>query len=215
MTLAQEKQLVEEARKDAEKFGQLFDYYYQQIFDYVLRRVGDVALAQDITSNVFYKAYKKLWQFKWRGLPFVAWLYRIAGNEVKSHYRKSSSNFISLNELKEETGYEVAGKEDLEQELLNAELELEKHFDFLRIKREIEQLDTKYQEVIHLKFFEKLKINEMSRVLNKKPGTIKSLVSRGLSKLRRNLEQDPQEYITDLKALKPEFKFVPALLEKK
>lgn len=214
MTLEQERQLVEQARKDPDKFGVLFDKYYQQIFDYTIRRVGDVAVAQDLSSTVFYKAYRKLWQFKWRGLPFVAWLYRIASNEVKSYYRKSSAHMISLDDLKEDVGFEVVGKENLEHELLKAELELEKHFDFLRVMREIEKLDTKYQEVIHLKFFEQMKIKEMSQVLGKKPGTIKSLVSRGLSKLRHNLSQDPQEFVTDLKALKPEFKFVPAFMQK-
>lgn len=215
MTLAQEKKLVDEARKNPDKFGVLFDRHYQQIFDYVLRRVGDVPTAQDIASTVFYKSYKNLWQFKWRGVPFVAWLYRIASNEVKSYYRKAGNNLISIENLEEESGFEVTGKENLEQELLNAELELEKHFDFLRIQKQIEQLDEKYQEVLHLKFFEKMKIKEMSKALNKKPGTIKSLVSRGLAKLRANVEADPQEFVTNLKELKPSFRFVPAISDKK
>lgn len=215
MTLNEEKQLVELARKNPEKFGVLFDKYYQQIMDYVLRRVGDVPLAQDITSTVFYKAYQKLWQFKWRGLPFVAWLYRIASNEIKSYYRQANSNVVSLDDLREEVGFEVAGKEDLEKELLNAEIELEKHYDFLKIQKEIKKLDSKYQEVLHLKFFEQMKIREMSKVLNKKPGTIKSLISRGLAKLRKNIAKDPQVFVTDLNQLKPQFKFVPAFLTKK
>lgn len=210
MTLTQEKQLVDEARKNPDAFGKLFDRHYQQIFDYVLRRVGDVPVAQDVASTVFYKAYKNLWQFKWRGVPFVAWLYRIASNEIKSYYRKAGNNLVSIQDLEEEVGFEVSGKENLEEELLNAELELEKHYDFLRIRKEIEKLDKKYQEVLHLKFFEKKKINEMSVILGKKPGTIKSLVSRGISKLRDNLTATPEEFVTDLGALKPNFKFVPA-----
>jgi len=215
MTLTEEKKLVDSARKDPDKFGVLFDLHYQQIFDYVLRRVGDVPIAQDVASTTFYKAYKNLWQFKWRGVPFVAWLYRIASNEIKSYYRKSGNNLISIQDLEEDIGFEVTGKEDLELELVNAEIELEKHFDFLRIQKEIEKLDEKYQEVLHLKFFEKMKIKEMSLALNKKPGTIKSLVSRGLSKLREKLTEEPEEFVTDLQALEPNFKFVPALSESK
>lgn len=215
MTLTQEKKLVDQARKDPDKFGVLFDTHYQQIFDYSVRRVGDVAIAQDIASTTFYKAYKNLWQFKWRGVPFVAWLYRIASNEIKSYYRKSGNNLISIQDLEEESGFEVSGKENLEQELLDAELELEKHFDFLRIQKEIEKLDEKYQEVLHMKFFEKMKIKEMSLALNKKPGTIKSLVSRGLAKLRANMEKSPEEFVTDLKSLKPNFKFVPVFSKTK
>lgn len=214
MTLEQERQLVEAARKDPNQFGKLFDMYYQQIFDYIVRRVGDVPTAQDLASTVFYKAYQKLWQFKWRGLPFVAWLYRIASNEIKSHFRNQSSKIVSLNELKEEVGYEVADDQDLEAELLNAELALERHFDFLMLRKQLAQLDVKYQEVLHLKYFEKKKIDQISQILNKKPGTIKSLISRGLARLRKTMVKQP-EMVTDLKALKPSFKFVPALLTQK
>ena len=215
MTLTDEKKLVDAARRDPDKFGELFNNHYQQIFDYVVRRVGDVAVAQDVSSTVFYKAYKNLWQFKWRGVPFVAWLYRIAGNEIKSYYRKSGNNLLSIQDLEEESGFEVSGKENLEQELVNAEIELEKHFDFLKIQREIEKLDEKYQEVLHLKFFEKMKIKDMSKALNKKPGTIKSLISRGLAKLRTNVDTRPTTYVTDLSALKPLFKFVPTFSKSK
>lgn len=209
MTLNEEKKIVEAARTNPDKFGVLFDEYYQNIFDYSLRRVKDVAVAQDITSTVFFKAYKKLWQFKWRGVPFVAWLYRIASNEIKSYYRSAGTNLISLNNLKEDVGFEVAGKENLEAELVQAEYELEKHYDLRRITNEIDQLDDKYREVLHLKYFGKMKIREISDHLNKKPGTVKSLISRGLAKVRDKLDAD-QVFVTDLNALQPDFKFVPA-----
>jgi len=72
MDLDYEKQLVKKAKKDPEAFGELFDEYYKTIFNYVLRRVADVAVAQDIASTVFFKAFSKIWQFEWRGVPFVA-----------------------------------------------------------------------------------------------------------------------------------------------
>ena len=66
------------------------------------------------------------------GAAVVAWLYRIAGNEIKSYYRKSGNNLLSIQDLEEESGFEVSGKENLEQELVNAEIELEKTLRLLK-----------------------------------------------------------------------------------
>lgn len=196
LTLNQEKALIEQARKDPEGFGKLFDYYYNDILNYCIRRTEDVALAQDIASTVFFKAYKKLWQFKWQGLPFIAWLYRIANNEIKSHYRKSSSFHSSLEEMREEAGFEPSVMDDVEEEIIAAEEKLERHQQFLEVKEQMDLLDPKYQEVLHLRFFQKLKIDQIAQVLNKKPGTVKSLVSRGLAKLRHQVETE-QEQVYD------------------
>lgn len=190
--LFEEKLLIEEARRDPDKFGILFDRYYQPIFNYCLRRVADVAVAQDVSSEVFYKAYKKLWQFQWKGLPFVAWLYRIANNEIKSYYRKGKRIVVSVEELREESGYEPADMADVEAELVEAEEKLLRYGKFLEVKKEIGKLDYKYQEVLHLRFFENLKIREIGEVLGKSPGTVKSLVSRGLSRLRSVVEREDE-----------------------
>ncbi len=184
MDLKEEKRLVDEARSDPEKFGQLFDLYYDKIFNYCVRRVGDVAIAQDVTSTTFFKAYKKLWQFKWKGVPFVAWLYRIAGNEIKSFYRSKKNNLMSLDELREVAGFEPADETDVEQECIDAQEEVERHEKFLEVKEAIDEMDEKYREVLYLRFFEEKKIAEIGEILGKKQGTVKSLVSRGLSKLR-------------------------------
>ena len=187
MDLDQERVIIEASRKDPEKFGLLFDKYYETILNYVVRRVGDVAVAQDITSTVFMKAYKKMWQFRWRGLPFVAWLYRIASNEIKTYYRKGVDGLLSLEELKEESGFEPSELQNVEEELIQAEEKLQEHKQFLLVQQEIAQLDPKYQEVLHLRFFENKKIREIGDILGKNTGTVKSLVSRGLKKLRENI----------------------------
>ena len=80
MDLEQEKELVERAKNDTEAFGKLYDRHYSQIFGYVLRRTASIEIAQDVTSEVFFKALKNLGQFHWRGTPFPSWLYRIAVN---------------------------------------------------------------------------------------------------------------------------------------
>ena len=83
MDLDKEKELIKKAQKDPEAFTQLYDEYYSQIFGYVLKRVADLMIAQDITSETFFKTLKKLWQFRWKNIPFSAWLYRITNNEIK------------------------------------------------------------------------------------------------------------------------------------
>lgn len=101
MKIDQEQKLVEAAKTDANAFGELYDFYYSKIFNYILRRTGDFELAQDITTAVFMKALDKIQGFTWRGLPFSAWLYRIASNEIADHFR-GKPRTISLEVLMEE-----------------------------------------------------------------------------------------------------------------
>lgn len=191
MQLSTEKQLVEDAKEDPRKFGKLFDAYYQPIFNYVLRRVGETALADELTSNVFFKAFARMDKFEWRGVPYGAWLYRIAGNEVKSHYR-GKKWLLSLDDLREMVGFEPVASEDLEEELVQAQNEFEQQRRFQEMSELIRELPVKYQEVIHLRFFEEKSIRQIAEILEKKEGTVKSLLSRGLSKLRDKCCEDRQ-----------------------
>lgn len=74
MDLEQEKHLIEKAKGDANAFGGLYDQYYARIFGYVLRTTANIPIAEDITSEVFFKALKNIAKFNWRGIPFSAWL---------------------------------------------------------------------------------------------------------------------------------------------
>jgi len=183
MDLSDEKELIKRAQKEPEVFAKLYDKYYPQIFGYILKRVADLEIAQDITSETFFKALKNLWKFRWKNISFSAWLYRIANNEIANYFRKNKKYSISLEKLKEE-GFEPISLHNPESEVLKAQEELKKHQDFLKIQEKISQLPIKYQEVITLRFFEKKKIKEIAEILGKKEGTIKSLLSRGLEKLK-------------------------------
>ncbi|OFZ28924.1 MAG: hypothetical protein A3D92_08035 [Bacteroidetes bacterium RIFCSPHIGHO2_02_FULL_44_7] len=182
--ISSEKDLIARAQRDPQVFGEVFDAYYPAIFGYILRRVGNVQLAEDLTSQVFFKALKKLWQFQWRSLPFSAWLYRIASNEIAYYFRTLHTPTVSLDVLMENEGYEVASEVDVKEELMKAEEDLQRHKDFLVVQKNLAQLPAHYQEVIALRFFEHKKIEEIAMILGKKEGTIKSLLSRGLEKLR-------------------------------
>lgn len=182
VNLEQEKQMVAEARKDSEAFGKIFDAYYSKILNYILKRTGDVALSQDLSSEVFLKAFNKLWQFQFKGVSFGAWLYRIANNEIRMHFR-GKKIIISLEDLFENSGFDIPDS-DLREEILEAEAAFERHEDFLKIQKHIKTLPLQYQEVIALRFFEEKSLLEIAEILGKKEGTIKSLLSRGLQKLR-------------------------------
>lgn len=184
MNLRQEKELVKRAQKDPEVFAELYDEYYSQIFGYVLKRVGNLVIAQDITSETFFRALKKLWQFRWRNISFSAWLYRIANNETANYFRKNKHYSISLDRLAEIGTFEPIALHNPEEELLAAQEELKKHEDFLRIQEKISELPLRYQEVIALRFFQSKKIQEIAEILGRREGTVKSLLHRGLQRLR-------------------------------
>jgi len=179
MNLNEEKELVERAKKDPEAFAKLYDKYYSQIFGYILKRVANLDIAQDVCSETFLKALKNLWKFRWKNISLSFWLYRIANNEIVNFFRKRKHKLVSL----EKTPEPIDGSNP-EIELIEAEDKLKMHRDFLEIQEKISELEIKYQEVITLRFFEKKKIQEIAEILGKKEGTIKSLLHRGLKKLK-------------------------------
>jgi RNA polymerase sigma-70 factor (ECF subfamily) len=184
MDLNEEKELVRQAQKAPDAFAKLYDQYYPKIFGYALRRTANLEVAQDVTSETFFKALKKLWQFQWRNISFSSWLHKIATNEVNQYFRKAEYRMsVSLEELHEQ-GFELISPHDPESELMKAQEELKQHQDFLEIQEKIVRLPAKYQEVIALRFFEKKHINEIAEILGKKEGTIKSLLHRAVEKLR-------------------------------
>jgi RNA polymerase sigma-70 factor (ECF subfamily) len=184
MDLSEEKELVRQAQKSPDAFVQLYDLYYPKIFGYVLRRTANLEAAQDITSETFFNALRKLWQFRWRNISFSAWLYKIATNEINQYFRKAEyKKSASLEELQEQ-GFEPISSHNPESELIEAQEKLEQHQDFLEIQVKIVRLPAKYQEVITLRFFEQKQIKEISEILGKKEGTVKSLLHRAVEKLR-------------------------------
>lgn len=190
MDLGTEQQLIRQAKRDPEAFGCLYDEYYPKIFGYILKRVADIDIAQDITSETFFKAVKNLWQFRWQNVSFSAWLYRIAGNETVNYYRKNRHYAFSLDLLLEQNKIEPVSEDNPEAEIIEAEDNLKKHRDFLKIHKKLSLLDSKYQEVIVLRFFEKKKLCEISKILAKPEGTIKSLLHRSLGKLKRAMGEE-------------------------
>lgn len=188
----EEKELVARAKSDPAAFGQLYDQNYARIFNYVLRRTGNVEIAQDITAETFLKALKNIGGFQWRNISFSAWLYKISTNEVAAYFRKGRYKEVSLNYLRDTKGFDPASSCELEEELIAAQEVLERHEEFLACREEISLLHLKYQEVITLRFFAGKQLKEIGKILNKPEGTVKSLLHRGLGKLKRAMLEEPK-----------------------
>ncbi|MDD5094486.1 MAG: sigma-70 family RNA polymerase sigma factor [Dehalococcoidia bacterium] len=179
MDIKQEKELVGWAQKDPQAFGVLYEQNYALIFGYVLKRVADLQTAEDITSETFLKALDKIGQFRWQNIPFSAWLYRIAGNEIANYFRRNGHYAVPLEAIRQPESLLGASSE-----IIDAEEELKRHEEFLSLQGMIRQLPSKYQEVIALRFFEEKTTSEIADILGKREGTVRSLLSRGLEKLR-------------------------------
>jgi len=186
MGVEEEQKLVEQAKTDQQAFGKLFDLYYTPIVNYVLHRVGDVATAEDLTSVVFFKAWHGLPKFEWRSVPFRAWLYRIASNEVNSYFRQKKTKPSSLEALFDETGFEFPSTIDIEADYMEYEDALQKHKDFQLVHKLVLCLPLKYQEVLVLRYFEKKSLLDIAELTGKKINTVKSLLARGTTKLHKS-----------------------------
>jgi RNA polymerase sigma-70 factor (ECF subfamily) len=189
MDLSGEKKIVEEAKKNPEVFGKLYDEFYKPIFNYILRRTSDIEEAQDLASQTFFKALKGLGEFHWQNISFSAWLYRIATNEVNSFYRKRGSIIrISIDKIPNIPSPDTANN-DFEM----AEKELKDKEEFKKLHQNIQKLSPIYQTIITLRFFEKKKISEICEIVGKPEGTIKSQIYRALEDLREIMEQQTMQ----------------------
>jgi len=184
-----EEKLVKRAQKNPEAFDKLFDEYYDKILRYVIYRTGNAEVARDITSEVFYKAYKNLWRFRIGMAKFSSWIYKIAGNEIIDYFRKNRYEPASLDEIMEKNGIVKFGaRDDLQGEVSRLQEKIEENLVLRKISREMKNLPSKYQEAVALRFLEEKSIEEISKITGKKQGTIKSLISRGISMLRESMQ---------------------------
>ena len=184
--LREEQQLVELSKTDPDAFGRLFELYYDKIFNYSLQRTSNVEVARDITAETFFKALKNIHKFTWNQVSFSSWLYKIATNEIAAYYRKAVYRTTSMEDLQSK-GFDPVSPYNLEEEIIAAQKILQEHKDYLMCSNAIKELPIKYQDVITLRFFADKKISEIAIILDKPEGTIKSLLRRGLEKLKRKI----------------------------
>lgn len=183
MELNEEHLLLQKIKENPEFFGKIFDEFYKPIFNYIFHRVADYDISRDIAADVFLKAYLKISGFNWKGISVLTWLYRIATNEVNYYYRKNKTAKLSF-ELFSEQANMLFEFDDYKTEKQLLEDEVKLNQDFQKAQKALKRLDIKYQEVLSLRYFEKKQVLEIAEILDKKEGTIKSLLSRGLEKLK-------------------------------
>jgi len=184
LTLEREKYLVDRAKASTKAFGELYDMYYHQIYGYALRRTADVELSQDITSAVFYRALRNIRKYHWQGISISHWLFRIANHEIADCYKEKQRWFS----FSRNTPGEQEKEHRYAEETLAAQQEVNRKEDYLDLHNCIKKLGLRYQEVITLKFFEDKDIREISLILDKPEGTVKSLLHRGVEQMRKLLE---------------------------
>ena len=173
----EEEMLVRAARGDREAFGALYEHYVERIFNYVYYRTGNLHDAEDLSARVFQRAMNHIHNYTDRGVPFSAWLYRIAHNLVANWHRdRSRKQEIALSELPV-----VPSSEE------RPEAVLVRSQDQDSLMRLIRQLPAERQTLLILKFVEDLSHAEIGQIMGRSEGAVKSLYHRTLLALRDQL----------------------------
>jgi len=173
-----EASLVELAKRDPEAFGELYERNVDRIYNYVYYRVGNVPDAEDLTARTFHQALSHIQRYENQGLPFVAWLYRIAHNQVANYHRASNRwKVTSLDEV------ELSSKPADRPDRVAEENERRRAL-WAAIRRQPEER----QRLLILKFVERLSNEEIGRLMGRTESSIKSLYFRTLRALKADLE---------------------------
>ncbi len=189
-----ERDLVLKAKKDPEAFGVLFDFYYPIIYKFVFKRVGNIDLAQDITSEIFFQVLKNLWRFRFKGIPFKSWLFKIALVQIAKYY-KMKSKYLEL------TLENIPQVQARESSSADYEIKIQEQVDldnqvFEIVHKAMLNLSENQYAVVSLRFFEKKKIREIAKILSMNENTVKSHLRRGLLRLSKilNVNDNIREY---------------------
>jgi RNA polymerase sigma-70 factor (ECF subfamily) len=164
-----ERLLIEAAQRDPSRFAELYEHNFERVYAYVARRVGDRSTAEDLTADVFHQALAHLPRFEWRGVPFVAWLLRIAANAIVDHAQHAA---------RERTLPNPDGPE---------EVSLEEVYHRARLFQLVKELPDDQRRVIALRFAEQHSISEVGQALGRSDGAVKQLQFRALQNLRARM----------------------------
>ncbi len=168
--------LIERGQQgDREAVAQLYRRYAHAIARYVTYRIADDAVVEDITAEVFLRMIEGLPRYKNVGIPFDAWLYRIAAARVADYYRKHSRH--PEDEL----------PDDLIDQLTPLEVALEQREELDTLRKAISRLPDHYQQIITLRFVERYSLNEVAKTLDKSVHAVGMMQHRALSKLAEYL----------------------------
>jgi len=172
-----ERLLVEAAQSDPAKFDALYELNFERVYAFLASRVRDRATAEDLTSEVFHKALANLSRYEWRGVPFAAWLLRIAANAIIDQSKRAAHEFPAP-----EDPQELAAGRDLQASELRA---IEYRAQLFRL---VGKLPKVQRQVVYQRFVEQRSIREIAQRLGKTEGAVKQLQLRAVQNLRARME---------------------------
>jgi RNA polymerase sigma-70 factor, ECF subfamily len=166
-----ERLLIEAAQRDPGHFAALYEHNFERVYAFVVRRVRDRDVAEDVTAEVFHHALANLARFEWRGVPFAAWLFRIASNAIADRWKRS------------------ARERALPMPDQAPALELEEVEHRARLFRLVDGLPPHQRRVIVMRFAEQKSIREIAETIGRSEGAVKQLQLRALQNLRARLSE--------------------------
>jgi RNA polymerase sigma-70 factor, ECF subfamily len=169
----EERQLIEAAQRDPSRFAELYERNFERVYAFVARRVRNRAEAEDVTSEVFHRALANLRRFEWRGVPFAAWLYRMAANGITDRQQHAAR----------ETGLPAAG-DDIEDPVALRQVE-----ESATLFRLVKELPPDQHRVVVMRFVEQKSIREIAQELRRSEGAVKQLQFRALDNLRARVRR--------------------------
>ena len=169
---AHARAVVDAARRDPARFGDVYELYFELVYAYIARRVRDRDVAEDLTSEVFHKALANIGNFEWRGAPFAAWLIRIAANAVADQAKRAAREHTSLC--------------DSEEPSVEPNMEAIEHR--AQLFRLVNELPADQRQVIFERFVEQRSIRDIAQQLGRSKGAVKQLQFRAVQNLRAAME---------------------------
>lgn len=164
-----ERLLIEAAQRDPACFAELYETNFERVYAYIAVRVHDRDVAQDLTAEVFQQALANIGSFEWRGVPFVAWLMRIAANAIADRWQRRAKE----PPMPDDPGDEQGAEDGVERRAMLSEL--------------VEALPPDQRHVVIRRFVDQRSIRDIAQELGRSEGAIKQLQFRALQTLRSSL----------------------------
>jgi RNA polymerase sigma-70 factor (ECF subfamily) len=174
-SLNDERLLIQAAQSDPSRFADLYESNFNRVYAFVARRVKDREEAQDVTAEVFHQALKNLGGFQWRGVPFAAWLLRIAANALADRWQRASR------------GMEVPAEDgQIENQAGAADEQVERRAMLFQL---VDRLPNDQRQVVTRRFVDQKSIREIAQELGRSEGAVKQLQFRALETLRSQVRE--------------------------
>ena len=174
--LEAERRLIEASQRQPRRFAQLYGRYFDRVYAFALTRTGDRTAAEDVTAETFRQAFENLSRFEWRGVPFSAWLFRIAANAATDHLKRAARE--------QAAAVAAEGEEDSwEARLIEVETRA-------RLFELVQRLPKNQQQIVILRFGAEKSIKEIAGATGRSEGAVKALQHRAMTTLRAWVGED-------------------------